>query len=375
MSKLTRRTVFLAKTETTYAASGDTPVATDAVLANTGLTLTVTGEKIERNTIRDSLSPLGHVIGSKSVSIEVEVEAKGGGLDDDELNAPEFDCLLKACALASRAVTILPVADSAGFAAGDAVSAGAASGTVAAVTPEAVIVAVTSGTFAEGATLTGVDLASEVISAAPYPGLEYRPVSNPTAMKSAVVWFYRDGILHKVRGLRGSVALNCEVGKIPTLKFSFKGLFTAPEDATLPVPVLSAITPPICNGLGLLVGNYTPVANKLALDLKNNLAELKDISAPDGLIEVIITSRAPSGSLDPEAAALSDWNPWTAWRNATPAAITARIGSTPGNRLTVVAPKALYDEVKYGDRDGLVTYDLPFTCVGTSDDELSLIFS
>lgn len=316
MSKLTRKVVMLAKLETQY---GTDPVPTgadDALLINEAPSLTPTGERIERAIIRDTFSPAGNVIGAKVVNVEFEVEAKGGGWDTDDPLPPEFDVLLQCCAMS-------------------------------------VDISVTGQRT-------------------------YAPVTAVASHKSCTLYFYRDGILHKVTGCIGTFELNLPVGGIPVFKFSMQGLWVDPTDTANPGTVNTLdIVPPTVVGVGLAIGGYTPVGvNALSLTLGNQITQKKDVNAAEGLSGLAVTGRTPAGSLDPEADELANFNPWAAWKAATKAAVACTIGTTQGNRFDLAIPKAQWDEVSYGDRDGTLIYSLPFTCTINSDgdDEVAITF-
>lgn len=380
MPKLLRRTVILAKAESSYGVD-EVPTAADGLLVNMSPEITGSGDKIERDPVRDSLSPLGHIIGAKEYSLQIEVEAKGGGIDT-VLQAPEFDALLLACAMQKTTLVALPVDDESGFTIGETITGGtsAAEGNLEVVLPGLLLVEVTSGTFSEAAEVfTGGTSANTANgNGAPYESIQYRPLSDPSSMQSASIYFNRDGILHKAIGCRGNFSMNVSVGGIPTFRFDLRGLFADPTDTAMVTPTTLDLTPPVAHGIGLKIGTMTPVANALSLDMGNTLGQRRDVNAAEGVTELMITGRRPSGSIDPEVDSLANFNPWDSWKNATPALIHCTIGSAPGNRITPVVPKALYEEVRYSEREGLLTYDLPFVAkmdTSAGDDEFRLIFS
>jgi hypothetical protein len=67
---------------------------------------------------------------------------------------------------------------------------------------------------------------------------------------------------------------------------------------------------------------------------------------------------------------------WAMWSNNTPVAMTATVGATGGNICTITAPKVQPTEMKYGERESLLTYALPFVCTpNAGNDELVLTFT
>lgn len=311
--KLTRRRVILAKAEATYKAA-TTPDGTDALLVNMGSSMDVAGEEIKRTFLRDSMSPLGHVVASKVVNFKISTELRGGGKVTSDIMPPEFDTLLLACGMAETGSAAL--------------------------------------------------------------GWTYMPESDPDAHESCTIWWYEDGILHKAIGCRGTWSLNMTVNQIGSIEFNMTGIYVDPLDQALPTPTILDLVPPACAGIGLTVGSYTPVLSSLQLAMGNQVVHRKDLNADTGITGISIVDRQPAGSVDPEADKLSNFNPWSAWSSGTKASISATLGSTSGNKITITVPKAQYGGPKYGDRDGTLVYELPFTPTidATGDDELKLEF-
>lgn len=374
MSKLTRRSVVLAKVEATYGVDA-APGVSNGVLVNNGVEIQPQAEIIERDQIRDSLSPQGFVVGAKQLTFNMEVELKGGGVVTNVLQAPEFDPLLQACGMkfydtVTLSVTAIPT----GLKPGDTVTGdtSSATGTVLFIQGTNIILRGVTGTF------TGTEKINSnaaTINASPVKGKSYSPVSDPAAMKSATIYFYKDGILHKALGCRGNMELNCPVGQIPTIKFTMNGVWADPADQATPSPTFVSQAPPVCTNLGLSVAGFSPVANSLTLNMGNDIVARKDLNSAEGVVGLMLKGRKPTGSIDPEVDTLAAYNPWSAWKAATPGIIKATIGSVPGNTIDIYIPKATYGDMKYADRDGIAVYNIGFSAVVEfSDDEVRFLF-
>ena len=304
---LTRKAVILAKIQPTPGVDAVPTAAADSVLCSVPQ-VTPEGEKIIRDFVRSSLSPMGHVIGIKSVNLKFDVELKGSGTAG---TAPEIGPLLRACGL------------------------------------DETIVESTS--------------------------VEYTPISEGFEM--VTIYFYRDGLLHKLLDARGTFSLDLSVGQYGVLAFDFTGIYATPTDVPLVDGVYNNTQPPLFLAAGLSLGGYTPIFSKLQLALNNQVVKRLDANSAAGLVGLEIIGRTPGGSLDPEAVLVATKDFWSAWENGTKETLTCVAGSAAGNKCTVAALKIQYDSLAYGDRDGIVTYDLPFTCcLTTGDDELSLKF-
>ncbi len=315
MPKLTRRRVVLAKVETTYGQDAAPTAAQNAFICNTSSSISPSGEEVERDYVRDTLSPIGSVVTTKTVSFSLSTELKGGGMDDADILAPEYEALLLSCGMKKT---------------GDAEN-----------------------------------------------GWVYTPESDPAQHKSCTIYYYQDGLLHKALGCRGTFSLNAAVSELGTIEFSMQGLWVDPVDQALVSPSIADIVPPVVSSMGLTVGGYTPVCTALQFDLGVSTSLRKDVNADAGIVGVEISARRPTGSLDPETAALGQFNPWSAWSGATKAAISATVGREAGNRIGISVPKAQYGAPSYGDRDGILTYSLPFTATidSTGDDEIVLTYN
>lgn len=373
--KLTRRTIILAKLEAAYGVDA-APTGADAILCSSGVDVKPQGDVLERDVLRNTLSPSGHVVGAKTIDFDFPVELKGGGLVALVVQAPEYDPLLQSCGMAQLPVTELTLsAIPEGLGTGDEVTddTSSAHGTVAYI--RGLVVGLT-GVVDEFASGHKINTDAATITANPAEALCYAPVSDPALVKSCTVMFYKDGILHKALGCRGSFDLNAPSGKYGTLKFAMHGLWTDPADQAAPTPQILDLVPPVCVGMALTIGTYSPVGiSALSLNLAAEVVKRPDLNASEGVNGLVIKGRKPAGSLDPEVQTLAAFNPWAAWKNADKASIHARIGQAAGNSVELYVPKAQYSDIKYADRDNVAIYNLGFTCtIDQGDDEFRLVY-
>ena len=83
----------------------------------------------------------------------------------------------------------------------------------------------TAGTApAYGKALKACGLAETVVA---NTSVTYDPVS--ASFSSVTIHYNIDGVRHKMTGCRGNVALTANVGEIPTLDFTFTGIYNAPD--------------------------------------------------------------------------------------------------------------------------------------------------
>jgi hypothetical protein len=289
------------------------PTVSANALLVSGLTVRPVGEELERDYLKTTLSSVEFVRGVKHYEVSFTVELKGTGTRG-VLPAYGWEgVLLRAC----------------GFA--ETVSAGAS--------------------------------------------ITYNLVSS--AFESCALYVYKDLVLHKLLGARGSARLNFEVGKFGKATFDMKALYAGPADATPSAATYSAIKPPVVLSAGFTVGGYAAITKAIEFNLNNTVSPRYSVNSATGILEWILSARKPGGSFDPEAVTEATHPFWTNWAAATAQALNlGPIGSTSGNILTVTAPKLQYRDISHGERDGIITYETPFgLAMSTGDDELVLTFT
>jgi len=224
-----------------------------------------------------------------------------------------------------------------------------------------------------GPLLRGCGL-SETISAG--TSVVYAPVSS--AFESVTNYFNQDGVLHKMTGSRGNVSLAMSAQGIPTLKFSFQGLYSPVIDTAPPSGVVFTAwqLPQVVNNVnttGLTLQGFAGlVMSDLSLDLANAVTFR---SLVGGIEQVLITDRKPAGSITFEATtvAAKDW--WTAARSAATGALSITHGSVAGNQVTIAAPKVQITQPTYSDKDGIAMIQASLVLVPSAgNDELTLTF-
>lgn len=378
--KLTRRTTVLAATEATPGV--DPGTGYQAILTREGTQINVQGEVVTRDALRDTLSPRGHVIGLKQVDLTIPVELRAGGLNAGLLQAPEVDPLLLACALQQSAGSVITLTGVSGtFVLGETVTNATAEEAVGTVIDQAgntLYVHALQNAPAEGDSLTGAISGASATVDSVADALVYRPVSDPQAMQTAAVRYYLDGIRHLVLGARGTLSMNLQVGQIPELTFTVTGLYAGPIDDVPGAVSYSTVTPHPVFGAQVQLGDTDLSGisiNAISFDLANTVTPDDDVQAETGRRGFDITARDPNGSIDPSVVKLADFNPWADWESATPRKIACAIGKKDGERIRFVAPRGIYREPSYQDRNGRAAYSLTFGATGSDagDDEVFLI--
>ena len=205
-------------------------------------------------------------------------------------------------------------------------------------------------------------------------GVEGTDVYDPitTSIPSATIYLYKDGMLYKLLGARGKWSITMEAGKIPEITFEFEGLWQDPVDASLPTPSYDTANPPIFASAGFSIGSYSALISKLSIDFGTVLAARPDPSSGNGVVGIDITGRDVSGSIDPEAVLVATKDFWGIWKAGTTAALTLEIGTTP-NKYKITAPAVQEMDISEGDRDSLLTFEIPIKFrMSSGDDEIKI---
>lgn len=204
----------------------------------------------------------------------------------------------------------------------------------------------------------------------------YAPVSS--AFSSASIYLDNDGIRHILTGCRGSFTLTGEVGQIPTIDFTMVGCYNAPTDSAAPSTTYSAQASPLIfkqgNTSAFSFFSYSGCLQSVSFDMANETVYRELVGCSK---EVLITNRAPSGTVMIEAPALATKDFFALSQTETTGALTFLHGTTAGNRVTFTASQCDIGNPSYGDQDGVQMLNIPYVAVpsATGNDEVSLAFT
>ncbi len=230
----------------------------------------------------------------------------------------------------------------------------------------------TKGTVpAFGDALLACGMAATTVAAT---SVTYTPVS--TSFDAVTIYFNMDGVLHKMTGARGSVSVSVARGAIPTLSFSFQGLYTTPTDTAALTPTFTAFRAPLGPNVQntptfSLHGASSPMES-FSMDIANSLVFR---SLPGGAEQVLITDRKPTGSVSFEATTIATKDWFTISKANTLGALSLIHGTADGFKVEIAAPKVQLDGLSYSDSDGIamLNSNLIFT-PNTGNDEFTIAF-
>ena len=220
-----------------------------------------------------------------------------------------------------------------------------------------------------GTLLRGCGLAETVTAGVK---VQYDPASSNH--DSLTLYWYADGLVHKLVGCRGTVSLSLEAGQIPTMRFRFTGLYQDPTDEALPSADVSAWKTPAVPSKAatptFTLHGVTAIARSLGLDLANQVTFRDMIGASD----VNIVDRSVTGSAVIEAVPVATKNWHSLAAAGTLGALSVVHGTQAGQIVELSASAVQIRDVRYEEQDGIIYHALDLGFTETSgDDEIALI--
>ena len=239
-------------------------------------------------------------------------------------------------------------------------------------------------------------------------GFEYLPVS--TAIESVTIYMYFDGVLHRMTGARGTFTIEGTGGELALFNFTFTGNFETVADAALPAATFETTIPtqvelvklhinedvdatapkpqvpiadiaPVCGTYEDQVnGNIdTLCAGSFSFDLGGEVQPRECINEADSFKGAIFTSRAPSGSIDPELELVATHDFWGLLASADVLGWQVQVGQVRGNVVRLESPSVQYAGLSYAERSGLRVLEADLRFAGSApafaDDEILIAFN
>lgn len=327
MPRYTRNQVVLLKQETTYGTDPTPTGGTNALLVSNLSISPLNANNVSRDLIRPYFGGSEQLVGSASVECSFDVEfASSGSMTTPTI--PAWDAMLQSC----------------GYKAG----VGSAGSRV-----------------------------------------EYDLVTDYSLLKSCTIYYYDDGLLHKVLGAFGTFSVKLGVGERPVFSAKFTGLYggvTATANATPtltafrvpPVvtdPNTSALTLGCTYATGALSGGTEYVSGGLELDLGNGV-QFSDLLGTSSLAgqRVDITSREVTGKVQFELTAANEVTFMSNVTTNTTQSLGLVHGTTAGNKMLVYAPSVQLINPRKEDRNGrrMIGFDARFL-PSSGNDELKIV--
>ena len=180
----------------------------------------------------------------------------------------------------------------------------------------------------------------------------YAPIT--TAPKTVTIYYYLDGLFHKMTKCRGNVTFELNSKGIPLLKFTFTGLFNTVTDASLPGGAdYSSFNAPFAvnkvNTPTWSIHGASGALESISFDMGNQVNYRNLIGSED----VVMVDRSVSGnaSFEMTSVATKEWHEIV--RLGTLGALQVIHGVGAGNIIQIDAPKVQLTDPSYSDSEGV----------------------
>ena len=162
------------------------------------------------------------------------------------------------------------------------------------------------------------------------------------------------------------------------MEWTFTGAWSGAVDNVLPSPVYPDRIPIRFGPATVGIGEYVPCLQKIEIDTGNTvtLRECQNASDGSGYRGGIVTDRKVTGSLNPEATLVADYDPHGDWQTATPQSLDIEF-SDADDKVIIGVPRMQLAGVAEGDRSGIRTDELSWKANRnqTADDEIFIEFA
>ena len=242
-------------------------------------------------------------------------------------------------------------------------------------------------------------------------GWEYTPIS--TAIGSITIHMYLGSgttVRHVLTASRGTFTIDGPGGDLAKFNFTFTGNYNAVTDVAVPsatfetqVPVqvelaklhinedvdatapkaqaTAADVPPVCDTYEDQINGSTDglCAASFSFDQGNEIQPRECINEADSFKGVVLTSRAPTGSIDPELELVATHDFWDLMATADVLGFQVVVGQTRANVVRMESDSVQYVGLSYAERNGLrvMEADLAFSATSPlfADDEVLFAFN
>ena len=372
MSLRTRNGAVLFGVESTPGTPETLTAGTHAVLVENPQ-INFNPQNVQTNEVTGSLDNRGPIVGGLQVSVTFDVYMKGSGSAG---TAPEVGALLKCCGWSETvtATAVPATAEALGSGASQtAATLGAsASGTAQAYRGMPVEFSttvtgwsfITNYTTGKVATLTD-DMGATLTTTTDYQipvNVLYGPTSS--SINAGTLELFQDGLKYKLTGCRGNMSVNLTAAGPGRFSFTFSGIMVSKTDVAVPSATYDSTRPPIWKNARSSLERVTAAIGTLTLDNGNTVVYPENPTATEGFDVSEITERGMSGNIDPAATLIATRDILTNMTAGTSGILLAGWGTAGGNRVGLTVPTALYTDDSPGDRQGIMTENIPYSAIG-----------
>ncbi len=179
---------------------------------------------------------------------------------------------------------------------------------------------------------------AEVIVAS--TSVTYSPITN--SIESLYAKFWMGSTLHAIKGMRGTAKITANAQGIPTMHFTFTGLYVAPSEVSAATPTLTGFKKPL-----IVNKTNTPTftVNSVALVMRNYSLDLANQVEPRMLVgseSVLVTDHKEQLDFTVEAVPVSTLDIYGLATASTTVPVSLAHGTAAGNIVTINTPTAQF---------------------------------
>ncbi|MEO7957874.1 MAG: hypothetical protein ABIW76_14400 [Fibrobacteria bacterium] len=385
MVMLVRKAQYLAKIQTVEGTAETLAAADGKTRINVGGTFEPQAPPIKRDLARDTLSPIGLLVGEKGGGITVVSEMN---TPDVMTGLPEQEATLRSGGITITPLRRIPIgAIATGPVARGATMTGTTSGATGRVVKDTVNgeshvhFAPISGTFqAEALTFTGGASATSSAVSAVY-GARGNP--NSTYPDTITAEYQNDGFAWSVRDAMSNIAFDVEASKQGFWKMTPMGAKSTWGTKAMTTSIaFDTGNPPQLQDASLRIGSFAPVFSKVGFDMNSKVVYRRDGNAVGntGIKAARINDRDPSLKITCEHELAATFDFFGSYDALTTYAIKFQIGTVIGKRIFFFAAAAqLANPPSLGDLDGIRGLELEFlltslAAIQGSDGEFEILW-
>lgn len=211
----------------------------------------------------------------------------------------------------------------------------------------------------------------------------YALAADGSSLIGTTLRWYADGILHQVRGARGTVSFNLTTQEYPRLSFAMTGIYGAPSETAIPSTSYSSFTnqiQPLEVGATqtptVSINSVTRCMSEFELSLGNEVNYENYAGCTE---RIAINGREPEGRIQVESTMLTgagNQNVYTLATGTTLVPITWTHGTVAGNIIALTMSNCDIYEPTLQPRNNVQFLDIPFAPLSTDGtSEMSLVFT
>lgn len=213
--------------------------------------------------------------------------------------------------------------------------------------------------------------------------VEYLPVTNSQA--SASIYYYDDGVVHKVLGARGNATIKLGQGAKPVITYSFLGLDGGISADALPAQTLTAFQKPlvvtnqnsgdITLGATYSAGAISGGTTYPSQGIEINAGQVVNHTPLLGAESIDVSNRSTTASLRLELTAAQEVTIMGEVKSNALRALSFQHGATAGNIILVHAPAVQFINPSKQEFNGrrLIGFDATFLPTAAGNDELRVV--